>query len=343
VQTIDLRSDTVTTPSPAMRRAMADAEVGDDGYGEDPTVKRLESLAAALLGKEAALLTPSGTMANQLALRLIGRSGTEVLCGARSHVVRHESAAHAVNAGVQLHVLPDSNGRIDPASVEVAAAGRHHHLPTVSGLVVENTVMAASGRPVPASEIEALTIACRRHGIAVHCDGARIWNAAVALGVSPADLVRTVDTVMFCLSKGLGAPIGSVLCGPADWIAAAREHRSRLGGGMRQAGIVAAAGVVALETMVERLADDHRRARALATALAEAVPGSVDADAVHTNIVCADRELLGHDAVERLARRGVLCGTIDPGTIRFVVHKDVDDDDLERAIEAIAGIYAAPA
>ena len=315
---------------------MAEAEVGDDGYGEDPTVTRLESLAAALLGKEAALLTPSGTMANQIALRLISRPGTEVLCGARSHVIRHESAAHAANAGVQLHALPDADGRLDPAAIADAAMGRHHHLPVVSGLVIENTAMAASGRPVPLDEVEALAAEARRHGLAIHCDGARIWNAAIALGVAPADLVRPVDTVMFCLSKGLGAPIGSLLCGPADWIATAREHRSRLGGGMRQGGIVAAAGIVALETMVERLADDHRRAQVLATALADAVPGSVAPASIHTNIVCADRDRLGADVVDRLATLGVRCGTIDPHTVRFVTHKDVDDDDIAFAAEAFS-------
>src|SRR6516225_7887563 len=178
--TVDLRSDTVTTPTPEMRRAMADAEVGDDAYGEDPTVNRLQSLAAALLGKEAALYVPSGTMANQLALRVLGRPGTEVLCGERAHVYRYETAAAAGNAGVQLRPLPDATGILDPAAVESAAADRHHHLPPLSAVAIENTHMPASGRPWRVAEVEAVAAAARRHGLTLHCDGARIWNAAVA-------------------------------------------------------------------------------------------------------------------------------------------------------------------
>ncbi len=311
---VDLRSDTVTTPTPEMRRAMADAEVGDDAYGEDPTVNRLQSLAAALLGKEAALYVPSGTMANQLALRVLGRRGTEVLCGERAHVFRYEAAAAAGNAGVQLRPIPDPDGVFGPEPVETAAADRHHHLPPISAVTIENTHMPASGRPWRVAEVDAVAGAARRHGLALHCDGARIWNAAIALGVAPAELTATTDTVMFCLSKGLGAPVGSLLCGPAATIAAAREERARLGGGMRQAGVIAAAGIVALETMVERLADDHARARRIAEVLADRFPGSIDPAAVETNIVCAPLELLPDKIVERLAERGVQSGTIDART-----------------------------
>jgi threonine aldolase len=332
---VDLRSDTVTTPTPEMRRAMADADVGDDAYGEDPTVRRLETLAAALLGTEAALYVPSGTMANQVALRVHGLPGTEVLCAERAHVFRHERAAAAVNAGVQLRTLPDADGLVHAADVEHALAGAEHHLPTISALFLENTLMPASGRPASPREVDDVVAAARAGGLAVHCDGARIWNAAIALDVSPAQLVRSCDTVMFCLSKGLAAPVGSLLCGTRDRIDVARVHRARLGGQMRQAGVIAAAGIVALETMVERLADDHRRARRLADVVAERFPESLDPADVRTNIVCARADAFPAGVLELLAADGVLAGTVDPDTIRFVTHKDVDDGGLEHAVAAL--------
>jgi len=332
---VDLRSDTVTTPTDEMRAAMAAAPVGDDEYGEDPTVNRLESLAAALLGKEAALYVTSGTMANQLALRVLGRRGTDVLCGERAHVYRYEHAATAGNVGVQLRPVPDAGGRFTAEAVHRAAHDAEQHLPPLSAVAIENTHMPASGRPWRTPEVTEVADAAHGHGLAVHCDGARIWNASVALGVAPRELCAPVDTLMFCLSKGLGAPIGSVLCGPRDMIRSARDERARLGGGWRQAGIIAAAGLVALETMVERLADDHERARRLADALAARYPGSVDPSAVETNIVCADAARLPTAIVDRLASRGVRCGMIDAVTVRFVTHKDVDDDGLDRAIAAL--------
>ena len=338
---IDLRSDTVTRPTPEMRAAMAAADVGDDEYGEDPTVNRLQELAAARLGKEAALFVPSGTMANQLALRVLGRSGTEVLCAERAHVYRYENAATARNAGVQLHPLPDADGLLDPLTIESAAADQHNHLSPISALAIENTHMPASGRPWPLAAVQAVVDAATRNGFAVHCDGARIWNASIALGVPAAELVAGCDTVMFCVSKGLSAPVGSLLCGTAAVIAEARAERSRLGGGMRQAGVIAAAGVVAIETMVERLADDHARARRLADALAERFPGSVDPEAVQTNIVCAPADRLPDKIVERLADHGVRCGPIDARTVRFVTHNDVDDDCIKRTIAALDAVAAS--
>jgi len=334
---VDLRSDTVTTPTLEMRRAMADAEVGDDAYGEDPTVRRLESLAAALLGKEAALYVPSGTMANQLALRLVARPGTEVLCGVRAHVYRYEHAAAAGNAGVQFRPLPDGDGVLAVDDIERSVASQQHHLPELSALAIENTHMPASGRPWLPDELGAVTAAAHAHSLAVHCDGARIWNAAIATGVGPDVLARGTDTVMFCLSKGLSAPVGSLLCGMHAAIDEARTDRSRLGGGMRQAGVIAAAGVVALETMVERLADDHERARRLAAALADRFPGSVDTP-VETNIVCACASALPEGIIPALSARGILAGTIDVDTVRFVTHKDVDDADVTRAIDALDDI-----
>lgn len=327
---IDLRSDTVTVPTPEMRRAMADAEVGDDVYGEDPTVNRLELLGAALLGKEAALYVPSGTMANQLAIRVQSQPGTDVLCQDRAHVYRYEAGAGPLNSGVQMRPLWNL-----PDGIAAAIEGRAHHMSSPSMLVIENTYMAASGAPIAADEMKTLCAAAHAGDVRVHVDGARIWNAAIALDTPPKDLVAGADTVMFCLSKGLSAPVGSLLCGPAAVIADARLHRQRFGGGMRQAGIIAAAGIVALETMVERLADDHARARRLAEAIAQAWPGSVDPEAVRTNIVCADLHALPDTFVERLGEAGVQCGTIDPRTVRFVTHKDVDDAAIDRAIAVL--------
>jgi threonine aldolase len=331
----DLRSDTVTRPTDAMRRAMAEAEVGDALADEDPTVNRLQDLAAARLGKEAALYLPSGTMANQLAVRALARPGTEVLCGARAHVNCYEDAGLARNAGVQIRTLHDEQGVITADQVHHVAHARHHHHPTPTLLVIENTHMVANGRPVPADEVTALCTAAHDEGMAVHCDGARIWNAAIALGESPAHLTADCDTVMFCLSKGLGAPIGSVLCGERSLIEEIKLDRHRMGGGWRQAGIVAAAGIVALETMVDRLADDHHRARVFADALAARWPGSIEPSRVHTNIVCADLALLPQDLLARLAEYGVLADLLDPYTVRFVFHLDVDDRGLMNALAAL--------
>jgi threonine aldolase len=290
----------------------------------------LQALAAALLGTEAALYVPSGTMANQLAIRVLSRPGTEVLCPARSHVYQYELAASPQNSGVQLHPLWDV-----PDGITAAIEGSHDEFPPVSMLTLENTYMAMSGAPTAVDEMRTLVQLGRAGSLRVHVDGARIWNAAIATGSPPSALIGGADTVMFCLSKGLGAPVGSLLCGAADVIAEARVQRRRLGGGMRQAGVIAAAGIVALETMVERLTDDHARARVLAEALAARWPGSVDPATVRTNIVCARLEKLPDGFIARLAALGVRCGTIDPRTVRFVTHKDVDDGDIKRVVEAL--------
>jgi threonine aldolase len=332
---VELRSDTFTTPTPEMRRAMADAEVGDDEYNEDPTVNRLQSLAAAALGTEAALYTPSGTMANQLALRVMSQPGTEVLCPSRSHVYQYELAATAQNSGVQLHPLWDV-----PDGIVTAVEGTTYEFPPISMLTLENTYMVMSGAPTAGDEMRRLVGLAHERGLRVHVDGARIWNAAIATGEPPSALTGGADTVMFCLSKGLGAPVGSLLCGAADVIAAARVQRRKLGGGMRQAGVIAAAGIVALETMVQRLADDHARARAIADALADRWPGSVDPASIRTNIVCARLELLPDGFIDKLGAAGVRVGNIDPRTVRFVTHKDVDDDDIARTIGAFDGLRA---
>jgi threonine aldolase len=329
---IDLRSDTVTRPTAEMRRAMADADVGDDAYREDPTVRALEESFAARTGKVAALFVPSGTMGNQLALRVLATPGSVVVAGRRSHVVAHEHGAAALNAAVQLHPVDDEHGVVDVAGVRWAIDAASHHWPTPSLLCLENTAMAASGAVIPVATIGALAAA----GLPIHLDGARLWNAEVASGATVADFSRAATTVMCCLSKGLCAPVGSLLAGPADVIDEARVQRQRLGGGMRQAGVLAAAGLVALRSMVERLHDDHRRARVLADAVVERWPDARDAvEDVRTNIVvfphCNADAALAH-----LAANGVLAGTIAPGVIRLVTHHDVDDDGVERARAAIA-------
>jgi threonine aldolase len=333
---VDLRSDTVTRPTPEMRRAMADAEVGDDVYGEDPTVNALEEAFAQRVGKDAAVYVPSGTMGNQIALRLLTAPGTAVLAGRRQHVVIYENGAAGRNAGVQFTTLDDSDGTISADDVRwaVEAADHHHVRP---GLVcVENTHMPADGAPWPLDQLQAVAAV----GLPVHLDGARLFNAEVASGVPAAAYAAAATTVMCCMSKGLCAPVGSLLAGPADVIVAARGERQRLGGGMRQAGVIAAAALVALEHMVERLAEDHRRARRLADVVAERWPdGGCDPERVRTNVVTW-RHPDPSKLVDHLAGEGVLAGTIAPGVMRVVTHHDIDDEGLDRAVAALAGAPA---
>jgi threonine aldolase len=328
---IDLRSDTVTRPTDAMRKAMADAEVGDDGYGEDPTVAHLEALFAAQVGKAAAVFVPSGTMGNQIALRLLGRPGSAVVIGRRQHPVAYELGAAGVNGAYQLHTVDDADGTLDPSELAELVAGVAHHWLPVSAVCVENTHMPAGGVPWPLERLAAIAGV----GVAVHLDGARLFNASVATGVAPAAYAAHATTVMCCLSKGLGAPVGSMLGGDADLIDEARVERKRFGGAMRQAGVIAAAGIVALEQHVDRLADDHVRARRLAEAVADRWPESgLDPASVHTNCVVfrhADTgALLAH-----LAAAGVLAGTIGDGVVRLMTHLDVDDAGVEQATAAL--------
>ncbi|MDQ2648902.1 MAG: threonine aldolase family protein, partial [Actinomycetota bacterium] len=252
---VDLRSDTVTRPTPAMRQAMADAEVGDDGFGDDPTVARLEAVVAERLGKDAAVFVPSGTMANQVALRVLAPAGASVLCGRRQHIVVREAGAAGANGGAQLVTFDDADGTIDPTEVAAWSADAGVGWAMPSAVFVEDTHGETGGRVWPLERLDAIAAV----GLPVHLDGARLWNAAVASGDEPMRRARAATTVSVCLSKGLGAPIGSLLCGPADLIVAARFERKRLGGAMRQVGVLAAAGLVALER-VARLADDHERA-----------------------------------------------------------------------------------
>lgn len=336
---IDLRSDTVTTPTPEMRRAMASAEVGDDVYGEDPTVRRLEETAAALLGKEAGLYVPSGTMGNLVAVMTHTRRGDEVLLEAEAHIYYYEVGGMAVVAQVLPRLVPGRRGVLAPEDVLGALRPANLHFPRPTLLCLENTHNRAGGTVWPPELFEAVSTTARRAGLAVHLDGARIFNAAVRLGRPAAELCRTADSVMFCLSKGLAAPVGSVLVGPADWIARARKNRKIVGGGLRQAGVIAAAGLVALETMVERLAEDHENARRLALGLAGIGGLLVEPDKVETNIVMCDVSGLGVTAVEfarRQAEKGVLANAVDARRLRYVTHKDVSRRDMERAVTLVA-------
>ncbi|MGH9095285.1 MAG: threonine aldolase family protein, partial [Acidimicrobiales bacterium] len=335
----DLRSDTVTRPTAAMRRAMAEAEVGDDQYGEDPTVNALEEAFAARLGKEAAVFTPSGTMANQLAIRVLTRPGDTIVAGRRQHVVCYEHGAAAANSGVGFALLDDHDGTLAPGDVLSAIEASAYHQPRVSLVALEDTHMASGGRVWPASQRDRIASTVEPAGLPIHLDGARLWHAEAATGVKVADAARHAATVMCCLSKALSAPVGSLLAGPVDVIDAARLERHRLGGAMRQAGVIAAAGLVALDGMTDRLGEDHARARRIALAVAERWPGAgLDPAEVHTNIVIfahpdADA-LLAH-----LREHGVLAGTVAAGQIRLITHADVDDAGIDQACRALA---AAP-
>lgn len=327
---IDLRSDTVTRPSPAMRRAMAEAEVGDDVYGEDPTVNRLEAVAAERLGKEAALFVPSGTMANQIAIRCHTQPGDEVILEAGAHPFHYEAGAAAMISGVLLRLLPGVDGVLDPALVDAAFRGEDVHVAPQTLVCVEDTSNRGGGTPWPLAALDGVAAVAHARGAATHMDGARLWNAVVATGVGADRRAAGYDTVSFCLSKGLGAPVGSVLCGPAPVIARARRVRKALGGGMRQAGILAAAGLYALEHHVQRLAQDHARAAALAQGL---VGLGLSLSPPPTNMIYV--EVPDADAaVEGLRARGVLCNAVGPRRLRLVTHLDVDDAGVVAAIDA---------
>lgn len=331
---VDLRSDTVTRPTPEMRRAMAEAEVGDDGFGEDPTVAELEETFAARVGKDAAVYVPSGTMANQIALRVLADPGTAVVVGRRQHVVAFETGAAARNAAIQFHTVSDDTGVLRASEVAYAIDLAGYHQPAVSLICVENTHMAAGGATWTVADLE--TIRNEAGDLPIHLDGARLFNAEIATGASAADLCAAATTVMTALSKGLCAPVGSVLAGPVDVIEQARVERKRLGGAMRQAGVIAAAGLVGLRTMVDRLAEDHVRARRLAAAVADRWPDAgCDPERVDTNIVVfSPPDPVG--VIDHLGTSGVLTDVIAPGVVRLVTHHDVDDDGIERARTAIA-------
>jgi threonine aldolase len=335
---IDLRSDTVTRPTPAMRRAMAEAEVGDDVYREDPTVNRLQERAAEIFNREAALFVPSGTMGNQTALKIHTKPGQEVICEARAHIYNHEMGMMGAFSGVVPRTLLAEDGIMTWTQIAPLIRGRSDHYAYTGLIELENTSNLAGGSVYPPEVSDEICDRAHERGLPVHLDGARIFNAAVALGRSVADLTRKFDSVMFCLSKGLGAPIGSMLVGSREFIEEARLIRKMLGGGMRQAGVLAAAGLVALEESPKRLHIDHENARFLAEGLAE-IPGiKIDPAKVKTNILFFDVSATGLSAQEvsnRLAAQGVLANGSGPTTIRMVTHCDVDRAGCERALQVL--------
>ncbi len=339
-RTVELRSDTFTRPTEAMRRAMYEAEVGDDLWNEDPTVHRLEELAAQRMGKEAAVFLSSGTQGNLIGLLTHAKSGSEVLLGDETHIFNAESAGAAVVGGLQLRTLAnDARGGIDPHAIRSAIRSDDPHHPPTGCLALENSHNRCGGTVLSADDVAAMVEPVKSHGIPVHMDGARIFNAAVALNVPAGSLVRDVDSVSFCLSKGLGAPIGSMLCGTTAFVDRARRWRKLLGGSMRQVGVIAAAGIVALESGVDRLAEDHANARLLAHGLAE-IPGtSVDLATVQTNIVNFDIGRLGVTPdrfIARLAERGVQVAGNGGSVIRAVTSYEVSRQDIEFALSAVS-------
>ena len=337
---VDLRSDTVTRPTPAMRAAMASAEVGDDVYGEDPTVKQLEEYVADLVGTEAALFVPSGTMANQIALRAHTRPGDEIIISKEAHCWRHESGALAAIAGVQTQILPGFT--FTAAEVRAAFKADEPYVAPTRVVEVENTHNMGGGVCWELPALREVTDAAHALGMVTHLDGARLWNAAVATRHSERELAAGFDSVSVCLSKGLGAPVGSLVCGPRDFIRRCFRFRKMHGGGMRQAGILAAGGLHAVREHRARLADDHANARLLAEQLAGAKNVAVDVARVHTNIVMIDLAHGTADAVIAIAREdGILLGSAGPQRIRAVTHLDVDTAGVQRAVKVIAEIAAA--
>lgn len=336
---IDLRSDTVTRPTPAMREAMASAEVGDDVYSEDPTVNRLEREAAEVFGKEAAIFVPTGTMGNQIAIRLHTQHGQEVICEARSHVLDWEMAMVAAFSGCQARTVAAERGILTWEHVKQAIGPKIYYRAQTALICLENSHNMAGGTVTPLPVLEKIWEGARGAGLPVHLDGARVFNAAAALGVSVAKLTSGFDTVMFCLSKGLGAPVGSMLVGSKGAITEARIHRKALGGGMRQAGILAAAGLISLHEMPKRLGEDHANARLLAEAVAaHPKAAEIDLDAVQTNIVIFklrnDGDAAGFTAA--LKQKGVLVSAIGPHAVRFVTHYDVDHAACKQAASLVS-------
>lgn len=331
---IDLRSDTVTQPTPAMRQAMFEAEVGDDVYRDDPTVNELETLAAQMLGKEAALFVPSGTMGNQLAIMSHCRRGDEAIAGHNSHVFVHEVGAAAVLSGVSLHTIPFANGMFDVGQIEAAIRSDDIHEPPTSLILLENAL--ANGRVVPLQTMADIYAMAKKHGLQVHVDGARFFNAATALGVPAKELAQYCDSVMCCLSKGLCAPVGSVLVGERAFIERARKNRKMLGGGMRQAGFLAAAGILALTEMTKRLEEDHANAKYMAQRLAQ-IPGcAVNVDAVDINMVffTLDRPAEQIAALpQRMLERGVKINGFTGNEGRFLTHYGLSRADIDQALD----------
>jgi len=340
---IDLRSDTVTKPTAAMRAAMASAEVGDDVYGEDPTVNRLEQRAAEVFGREASILVPTGTMGNQIAIRLHTQHGQEVICESRSHILDWEMAMVSAFSGCVPRAVEGDRGVLSWESIRRAIAPKIYYRAPTGLITLENTHNMAGGTVTPLEVLEEIWGGAQEARLPVHLDGARVFNAATALGVDVATLTRGFDTVMFCLSKGLGAPVGSMLVGSREVIERARVFRKALGGGMRQAGVLAAAGLIALEEMPARLGDDHANARLLAEAIASCDAAEINPSDVQTNIVIFSLRDDGDAAalVRSLRERGVLASAIGPHALRLVTHYDVSREDCELAAVVLESLLCA--
>lgn len=341
---VDLRSDTVTVPTPEMRAAMQRAEVGDDGYGEDPTVNRLEAMAAERMGKEAAVFVASGTMANVAAVLAHCGRGDEVILGDESHIFWYENGGPAALGGVHVRTVANAaDGTLPLDGLEAAIRPENSKFPRTKLICLENTHNRCSGRVLTVSYSREVQALATRHGVPVHLDGARLFNAAAYLGVPVAQLAATADSVQFCFSKGLSAPVGSALCGTREFIQEARRWRQALGGGMRQAGVIAAAAIVALETMVDRLPEDHHHARLLAEGLAQ-VPGiAVDPAAIQTNIVIFRPTTIPSERfIAALAVQGVRGANYWGGLVRFVTHHGIARTDIDYALGAVRAVMAGP-
>jgi threonine aldolase len=340
---IDLRSDTVTRPSEEMRRAMAAAEVGDDVYGEDPTVNTLQERVAAVLGKEDALFVPSGSMGNQLCIKTHTQAGDEVIAERDAHVFQYETGGAAFLSAVQLNTVKAERGILSADLVREAIRPDIYYMPRTSLVCLENTHNRAGGTIYPLPVIEAIAAVAREHSIRMHLDGARLWNASVATGIAPEAYARHFDSVSVCLSKGLGAPVGSVIAGTKEFIGRARHYRKIFGGGMRQAGILAAAGLYALEHNVDRLSEDHEKARILADTLAGIKGCSIDMGSVQSNIVIADVGGSGlgtPELLDQLRKRGVLIGDAGRTRIRMVTHLDVSMAQIRTAAAVLTEVFA---
>lgn len=332
---VDMRSDTLTHPTDEMRRAMAAAEVGDDVYGEDPTINRLEAMAAARMGKEAGLFVPTGSMGNLVAMMSHTQRGDQVILEYEAHIYHHEVGALSSLAGLLPKLIPSQHGAISPDVLRAAVSQAY---PRTSLVCLENTHNRHGGTVLTEAEMAAVSEVAAAAGMKVHLDGARIFNAAIALGVDPKVLTRHVDSVMFCVSKGMSAPVGSLVCGTKDFIGRARSFRKALGGGMRQAGVLAACGIIALESMVDRLADDNMRARRLAETISDLGGLGVDMASVQSNMVVVNGAPLGLDAgalARELAARGVKGGGRPPSSVRLVVNRHHGDAEIDQVIEAV--------
>jgi threonine aldolase len=339
---IDLRSDTVTKPTPAMRKAMAEAEVGDDVFGEDPTVNALQEKVARILGKEAAIFVPSGTMANQLAIKSHTQPGDEVIIEGTSHPYNFEGGASAALSGVQFYCLKGVRGILEASQIEEAIRPDDHHFPVTKLICLENTHNRGGGAIYPIEKIVKIHRLAKSKGLSLHMDGARLWNASVATGIKPAEYAQWADSVSVCLSKGLGAPIGSMVTGSKIFIDRVHRFRKMFGGGMRQVGVIAAAGIYALDHHIERLKEDHQNAKRLALGLKEFKGVSINPDHVETNIIIfstADTGMTAAQVTEAMKKEGVLIHAFGKTQIRLVTHLDVSSEDIEKALKAFKKVF----